>query len=165
MLTFVRALKNAWASFCLRQSPDHGTVDIVVVVVCCCCGFCGCGCGCGLLWLFLVVVVVVVVVLGGTTLVFDFFSRYWNLYKITFVSNNEVTNRANFQPVKTSTFAKKKAKNEFAFFAILWFFKFFDSSNDLKIQIWPHPPKIIWGCPIFFISFFCVTTPSTSKIT
>ncbi len=33
-------------SFCLRRSPDHGTVDVVVVVV---------------------------VVVGGTTLIFDFF--------------------------------------------------------------------------------------------
>ncbi len=38
-------------SFCLRRSPDHGTVDVVVVVV----------------------VVVVIVLLGGTTLIFDFF--------------------------------------------------------------------------------------------
>ncbi len=34
--------------FCLRQSPDHGTVDVVVVVL-------------------------VVVLLGGTTLIFNFF--------------------------------------------------------------------------------------------
>ncbi len=34
--------------FCLRRSPDHGTVDVVVVVV-------------------------VVVLVGGTTLIFDFF--------------------------------------------------------------------------------------------
>ena len=36
--------------------------------------------------------------------------------------------------------------------------------NDLKIQIWPHPPNIIWGCPIFLILYFlCVTTYSISK--
>ncbi len=46
---------------------------------------------------------------------FRFFSRYGNLYKITFVDNNKVTNPTNFQPVVTSTFAKK-AKNDFAFF-------------------------------------------------
>ncbi len=39
---------NQRAHFCQRRSPDHGTVNVVVVVV-------------------------VVFVLGGTTLVFDFF--------------------------------------------------------------------------------------------
>ncbi len=38
---------SKWGYFCLRRSPDHGTVDVVVVVV--------------------------VVLVGGTTLVFDFF--------------------------------------------------------------------------------------------
>ncbi len=38
---------ETFSYFCLRRSPDHGTVDVVVVVV--------------------------VVLIGGTTLVFDFF--------------------------------------------------------------------------------------------
>ncbi len=46
--------------FCLRRSPDHGTVDVVVVVVV-------------VVVVGVVVVLVVVLLLGGTTFVFDFF--------------------------------------------------------------------------------------------
>ncbi len=51
--------------------------------------------------------------------------------KKTFVDNNEVTNPANFQPVMTSTVAKK-AKNDFAFFAILSFFYFLNRQMTSK---------------------------------
>ena len=78
------------------------------------------------------------------------FSRYRNLYKISLVDHNDVKNCANFQPIVTSTFAKK-AKNDFAIFFKFAVFLLFDLPNDLKIQIWPHPPDIIWGCPIFLI--------------
>ncbi len=59
--------------FCLRRSPGHGTVDVVVVLV---------------------------LVLGGL-LWFLIFSSTEILNEITFVDNNDVTNRANFQPVMT----------------------------------------------------------------
>ncbi len=87
--------------------------------------------------------------LGGL-LWFSIFSRYWNLYKITFVNSNDVTNRANFQSVVTSTFAKK-AKNNVSFSFIFAGFWFFDPPNDLKSKKWPYPPNIIWG---WFYSFF-----------
>ncbi len=71
----------------------------------------------------------------GTTLFFDFFSRYLNLHKITFVDNSDVTNRANFHPVVTSTFCKKKAKNDCEILNIFCGFGLFDLQNDLLIQI------------------------------
>ncbi len=49
-----------------------------------------------------VLLLLLLLLLGGTTLVFDFsifFSRYLNLYEITFVDNNEVTNREIFSPL------------------------------------------------------------------
>ena len=72
-----------------------------------------------------------------------------------------MTNCANFQPAVTSTFAKEVKKN-----LEVRSFWLFNLPNDLKIQIWPRPPNIIWGCPIFLILyFFSVTTPSSSKMT
>ncbi len=50
--------KTPYFYFCLRRSPDHGTVDVVVVVV----------------------VVVLLLLLGGTTLVFVFFKIQKSLY-------------------------------------------------------------------------------------
>ncbi len=76
--------------FCLRRSPDHGTVDVVVVLL------------------------LLLLLLGGATLIFDFFQDT-EIFIKTFVDNNKVTNPTNFQPVVTSTSAKK-AKNDFAIF-------------------------------------------------
>ncbi len=66
-------------------------------------------------------------------MVIDFFSRSLNVYEITFVDNNDVTNRATFQPIVTSTFAKKTKK--ILHFFIFCICLFFDPPIALKIQI------------------------------
>ncbi len=140
--------------FCLRRSPDHGTVDVVVVLL---------------------------LLLGGL-LWFRFFSRYWNLYKITFVDNNEVTNRANLQPVVASTFAKRSQKRfcnflQFCGFLTFWPAKWPQNSNltssthhNLGVPdlfdfiiffVWPLllPQKCLLKCFFFtFLLFGCSKT-------
>ena len=58
----------------------------------------------------------------------------------------------------------KMAKNNYLVFLQFCVFGHFDLQNDLQIQIWPDPPNIIWGCPIFSILwFFCQATPYALK--
>ncbi len=66
---------------------------------------------------------------------------------------NETKSYKNFQLFLTDIFAKKYFKilkkqfDDFSKFGVLGHF---DLQIDLKIQIWPHPPNIIWGCPFKF---------------
>ncbi len=59
-----------------------------------------------------------------------------------------MTNCAKCDIYVTSTFCKNCRKwfDDFTFVSV---FCYFDLPNGLKIQIWPDPPNIIWGCPNF----------------
>ena len=57
-------------------------------------------------------------------------------------------NCANFGNYITSTF-DKNSKKRFDIFTFFPVFDNFDLPNDLKIQIWPDPSNIIWGCSNF----------------
>ena len=90
--------------FVCGKAPDHGTVNVLLLLL-----------------------------LGGTTLVFNFFqdTEILNLYEITFVDNNVVKNRANFQPVVTSTVKKPK---KLQFFAFLRFFDLLAHQMTLEFK-------------------------------
>ena len=69
---------------------------------------------------------------------------------------------AKFHPFVTCIFPKNRQKR-FHIFCDFAFLCLFDIQNELKIQIWPDPPNIIWGCPFFYFIFF-TTTLCVSKI-
>ena len=111
--------------FCLWRSPDHGMIVDVVGVL-----------------LFLLLL--------GATFVLSDLSRYRKTYKNKSVYSSDIRYCAKFQPLVASSIFAKNCQNDFTIFCnFAVFFAFFDFKNDLKIQIWPDPPNIIWGCPIF----------------
>ena len=67
----------------------------------------------------------------------------------------------NLSPI-WSVLLPKIAKKQFIGFRDFLVFGVFDLQNDLQNQIWPDPPNITWGCPIF-LWFFCQATPYASK--
>ncbi len=80
---------------------------------------------------------------------------YKNLYENKVVDPGGKRSCAKFEPIVTNSFAKNGQKR-LIFFCNFTFFGLFDLQNDLQIQIWPDPPNIIWGCPIFLFLWFFV---------
>ncbi len=89
---------------------------------------------------------------------------YWNKS----VDTSDIGYCANFKPSVTSIFVKNCQKWLFHFLQFCVFCLFY-LQNDLKIQIWPDSPNMIWGCSIFFILYsftitLCVPQKSILKL-
>ncbi len=78
------------------------------------------------------------------------YAQYRKTYKNKSVDTKDLRYCAKFQPFVSCIFAENCQKR-FCNFSRFHVFCLFDLQNDLKIQIWPDPPIIIWECPIFSI--------------
>ena len=97
---------------------------------------------------------------------FWFFTRYWNLYGITFEDNNEVTNHANFQPIVTTQpeFSANICRRDCRLQTVGFLAIFGPNSTNyghiLNNRFWAGTCGTRLGCP----KRFSGRLPSSSKI-
>ncbi len=97
---------------------------------------------------------------------FQIISRYWNLYKTTFVDNNDVTKTVQIFSPFWPVLLRKKSQKQFCFLLQFcgFFFTFWPREMTSKFKFDLIRPTSFGSARSFWFYILCVTTPSTSKM-